>query len=178
MKCRICGSEIDHETYICGQEMVDRQLCFTCNHWQNQLEADKERGDYKWAVIDGGHYVIAPEDEKTRFRGFGGQKFIIIFEDGTVVRTTNLWFQGHIPEEWKSQFPDNAVFADNRKWQKIGDCEYLAPSISTTQRGFRRAEVTIRTMVKPYLEAQQVLCDERAPSYLKENGDEAADNLQ
>lgn len=125
MKCRVCGSQIDHEDYICGPEMIERQLCFTCNHWQNQLEADKERGDYKWAVIDGGHYVIEDEDDSDPFRGFGGRKFIIIFEDGTIVRTTNLWFQGHIPPEWKEQFPNNATFANGEQWKQIGNCQYL-----------------------------------------------------
>lgn len=68
------------------------------------------------AVIDGEHYVIAPEDENRSFwsaRGFGGRKFVIRFFDGREVTTTNLWHQGTIPPKFRDQMPDNAEFVTN-----------------------------------------------------------------
>lgn len=63
------------------------------------------------AVIDGKHYLIAPETTHPHdFRGHGGRTFIIEFFDGRTVTTTNLWSQGRIPPKWREKFPDNARF--------------------------------------------------------------------
>jgi hypothetical protein len=45
-----------------------------------------------------------------KFRGFGGRRFIIEMEDGTIHVTTNLWCQGGIPEIFRSELPNNSVF--------------------------------------------------------------------
>lgn len=76
-------------------------------------------------MIDGTHYVICDEDSKSSFRGFGGAKFQIEFNDGTRVVTTNLWCQGEPKGFWKQHFPDNARFENNLKWKKIRNCSYL-----------------------------------------------------
>lgn len=59
--------------------------------------------------IAGKHYAIWPETD-TGARGFGGRQFTIQFSDGRVVRTTNLWHQGEIPEQFRAFLPDNARF--------------------------------------------------------------------
>lgn len=90
------------------------------------LEKDSKRPPYTWCIINGTHYVIEPEDDpETYFRGFGGAKFQIEFNDGYRVVTTNLWCQGEPSEEWRDKFPDNARFERNFKWKKIGNCSYL-----------------------------------------------------
>ncbi len=66
---------------------------------------------HTYAIIDGTHYVIGDEDSKeTYFRGFGGAKFHIKFNDGTEITTTNLWYQGVPSEHFKDKFPNNAEF--------------------------------------------------------------------
>lgn len=118
MKCKYCGAEIDPDRWIpsCQKELEERQLCFTCNHWQNQYDEDqKYRGEHGHAIVNGIHYVIGPEDAATCFRGFGGARVRITFNDGEVRETTNLWCQGDINEahpHWRELMPDNATM----KW--------------------------------------------------------------
>lgn len=109
MKCSICGKEIDANfVEEVSKVMVENKWCYECFFWNSQLEADKHR---KFAVIDGGHYVIA-EDAPKGFRGFGGAEFKIRFFNGEQITTHNLWFQGEIPEEFKDKMPDNAEFVE------------------------------------------------------------------
>lgn len=110
--CHICGKEEDTSHWCDGNQMQERQMCFTCNFWQNNLEADKTR---KWAVINGEHYVLEPHTDNG-FQGFDGRLFTIKFFDGHIEQCDNLWFQGKIPEGyWRKQFPDNAEFITNNK---------------------------------------------------------------
>ena len=126
MKCKICGTEETPSNYINQKDMEENQLCFTCNFWREMLEKDAKRDPHTWCMIDGTHYVIEPEDDpETYFRGFGGSRFQIEFNDGTKVVTTNLWCQGEPKGYWREKFPDNARFENNLKWKKIGECEYL-----------------------------------------------------
>lgn len=62
--------------------------------------------------VDGQHYTIHP-DKNAGFIGYGGQGFTILFDDGEVVRTNNMWSQGEIPELWRTRLPDNASFIPN-----------------------------------------------------------------
>lgn len=64
--------------------------------------------------IRGNHYTIWPEND-TGARGFGGRPFTIRFlSDGHTVRTTNLWYQGAIPAQYREALPDNAEFITDR----------------------------------------------------------------
>lgn len=105
--------------------MEKHQMCSNCNFWREHLEEDKKLHPHTAVVIDGTHYYICREDSKSYFRGFGGAKFNIRFNDGHFVTTTNLWCQGNIPPEWRDKFPDNAKFEENLKWKEIGGTEYL-----------------------------------------------------
>jgi len=105
MKCIICGKEIEKSSYyhkvICSSE------CFGIDFWNDWVE---KKDDPRVARIDGTHYYIGNENEKGSFRGFGGRKFKIRFNDGREVITTNLWHQGEISNDFKEKLPDNAVF--------------------------------------------------------------------
>lgn len=94
------------------------------DYWIEMLKKDFKRPPHTVAIIDGHHYVIGPENADG-MRGFGGDKFIIHFKDGKEVITTNLWYQGEIPEEYKQLFYDNADF--DYKWVKIGNCNHIVP---------------------------------------------------
>lgn len=115
MKCKICGAEIDETRWIkdYADELVSRQLCFTCNHWHNQHEADMndpDRKDHGFAIAKGVHYFLGP-DTKSPFKGFGGHKVTVVFHDGTVKECNNLWCQGTITDahpHWRDLMPDNA----------------------------------------------------------------------
>ena len=118
MKCRICGEEFDSSPYYKNikDAMDEHQMCFSCNFWREKVGQDALQPPHKVAIIDGVHYYIDDENIVSKFRGFDGNKFVIHFNDGTKVTTTNLWCQGDIPSEWKQHFPDNAKF--DWEWKK------------------------------------------------------------
>jgi hypothetical protein len=66
----------------------------------------------KHVVIDHNLYYIS--DEESIVRGFGGARFTIIFDDGKVVTTTNLWHNGSIPSHLWDRFPNTAKF--EKEW--------------------------------------------------------------
>ena len=117
--CKICGSKYDPSHSYEGPKLIKRQLCFSCDFWREMLEEDAKRPPHTYCMIDGTHYVIAPEDDSDPFRGFGGAEFQIEFFDGHRVVTHNLWCQGDIPDFWKEKFPNNAKFENNLKWKTL-----------------------------------------------------------
>ena len=110
VQCRICGKS-DRACYCepTKTNMVERSLCFNCLFWQEYVE---RKDDPSHIRVDGSYYVVAPENDRASLsmRGFGGSRFRIRLSDGKVITTTNLWHQGTIPEHFRSQLPDNAVF--------------------------------------------------------------------
>lgn len=103
-----CGSLIDttyHEPT--KSELIASNICFFCNFWIGWV---KKKNQSNIARINGSHYVVGSDNPKAYFKGFGGRKFIIEFDDGRIVETKNLWHQGYIPDHFKEQLPDNAVF--------------------------------------------------------------------
>lgn len=127
MKCKICGEEFDSSNYLkdCKESMDSNQMCFTCNFWRERLEEDKTFPPHTACMIDGTHYIVGDENDKSHFRGFGGAEFNIQFDDGVVIKTTNLWCQGEPEGYWKEKFPNNARFVDNKKWKDINGVKYL-----------------------------------------------------
>ena len=104
MQCIICNKEIDKSRY--SNKILCSTECFMIDYWNDRVKDINP----KVAIIKGEHYTIGNEKEKGGFRGFGGRKFIINFFDGRIVETTNLWYQGVIPEDFKDSLPDNAQF--------------------------------------------------------------------
>lgn len=125
MRCTVCGKEFDPSYNYSEKVMVEHQMCFTCNFWRKMLEQDKQSAPHEVVIVDGVHYIVGDENSTSHFRGFGGRKFDIQFNDGTLVTTTNLWCQGDISPEWRDKFPDNAKFVDNAKWTNIRGTQYL-----------------------------------------------------
>lgn len=115
MNCKICGAEIEEDRYIksCTDELVSRQLCFTCNHWHNEHEADMndpDRVNHGYAICKGVHYFLGPHTD-SQFKGFGGHKVTVRFFDGVIKECDNLWCQGTITDahpHWRNLMPDNA----------------------------------------------------------------------
>ena len=96
VKCIICGKKIEKKIYfdpICSQE------CFRVNFWNEQLN-DK-------AIIIGGECYHVGEKQGGSL-GFGGAKFTIQMNDGRIIETNNLWYNGKVPEDRKVK--DNAKF--------------------------------------------------------------------
>lgn len=78
----------------------------------------KYQTDTNQLIIDSKAYYIGDENTSNVMRGFDGQLFFIkITTDYSeqIIKTTNLWYQGELPEAWKKLMPDNAKFIDNEE---------------------------------------------------------------
>lgn len=106
MNCKICGKEIAKSMY--SNAVLCSSKCFNTNYWQ-EIMAEKE----KYIIINGECYHDGGNIEHPNsysFLGHGGRRFWIRFKDGKTLTTNNLWAQGPIPEEYKSELPDTAEF--------------------------------------------------------------------
>lgn len=100
--CLICNSPFcTHFTEPIKSEMIERNLCFSCNFWTDIIAIKDTR-----IIMNGVVYVKGKED--TVFKGFGGRTWKIQMNDGTIIETNNLWCNGDVPERFKEQLPDNA----------------------------------------------------------------------
>lgn len=112
-KCKICGDTVHPNEWIdsMSRQLIQRTMCFQCNHWETQRLEDEKNGKYSYAIVDGGHYRLCPPTNDY-FKGFGGHVFKFQFNDGTIVENNNTWFQGDIKEahpHWREVMPDNAI---------------------------------------------------------------------
>ena len=116
-KCKECGKREDGDWADSTAEKLEKyQLCFKCNFWRETVVIKDSSNVVR---IDGRHYIIGKEKEESSsaFKGFGGSKFVIVFNDGRRIKSTNLWHQGTIPEHFKERLPDNAKFERSIKWR-------------------------------------------------------------
>jgi hypothetical protein len=110
-KCSKCGKE-NFSTSYCKSELIkmeNRKMCFGCSYWYDRY---LNRDNINQIVVNGEMYQVGPENQpKSRFRGFGGRKFKIKrLLTGEEFETTNLWYNGEIPECFKQDFKNNAEF--------------------------------------------------------------------
>ena len=110
VKCNKCG-KVDNLHYFpdVEKDLIERGLCFTCGFWDDIV---KTKDSSQSVRVKRCQYQIGREEYKypTEFRGFGGQRFHIKFNDGREVITTNLWCNGSIPTNFQDVLPDNAIF--------------------------------------------------------------------
>lgn len=113
MKCRICGKEFDKIRYSKPVDDICSSECHTENFWLEKIEYIDEL-----TIINGECYHVGDEKSMSSFRGFCGKNFIIKYIDGInkdkTVFTTNLWYNGVIPEKFRDKLKDNAIFCKNR----------------------------------------------------------------
>jgi len=107
--CKECGAEIcfDYISKATINRMKKWRVCHRCEYW---LEWVEKRRHPRVARINHTHYLVRDEFDTGKFRGFGGRKFVIEWDDGRRMSTTNLWHQGRIPEFFWDRLPDNAKF--------------------------------------------------------------------
>jgi len=108
--CSKCGKEefVGNWNKQTQEELKSRKFCFECNYWY-ELFLRKDGKDV--IRLDGIHRSLGEDKPTTpdRFKGSCGSKFVVEFMDGRVVTTTDLWYQGKIPDVWKAELPDNAI---------------------------------------------------------------------
>lgn len=108
--CYKCGEAVDTSKYWKERalELEIASICNTCKFWFNKMFDDIVSHKGSFVIANGSHYIIGDENSADSFRGFYGAKFTVKFFDGRVVKTSNLWHQGEIPEVFKAEMPDNA----------------------------------------------------------------------
>lgn len=89
-------------------ELKNRKFCFECNYWYNLF---LRKDDKDVIRLEGIHRSLGEDKPTTpdRFKGSCGSKYVVEFMDGRIVTTTDLWYQGKIPDVWKAELPDNAI---------------------------------------------------------------------
>ncbi len=106
--CEMCGKEFPKRFYIKGPFENVCMDCFSKKYWQ-LIIAEKD----KHLIINGVCYCIGNTTNGVlEYNGYGGQQFTIKKDDGKIIETNNLWYQGEIPEELKEQLPNNAEFME------------------------------------------------------------------
>ena len=115
-ECDKCG-ETAANTYVepVRTQMLERQLCFTCNYWrefERRLEAD-----HAYMTIIGGHVYSPGNRTSGSFRGMAGRRFDIEYVEPSVnagkrITTFDLWSGSAMPEDIRAKWPDTARFFD------------------------------------------------------------------
>lgn len=105
MKCSICGKEFEKPAYGGNYSTICSSECFRKAFWQEKVD---RKDDY--LIIEGVCYYVGDENDKGSFRGFSGRKFYIRKRNGQLLKTTNLWCQGDVPDEFRDELRDNAEF--------------------------------------------------------------------
>lgn len=102
MTCLICSKPVEPH-----YKHPRPDTCFNCNFWLDVIE----KVEYS-AVIDGHAIYFGNLTEKSpnHCRGCGGTRFVVKFHDGRIVETVDLWHRGAVPDRWRGQLPDDAVF--------------------------------------------------------------------
>lgn len=101
MRCIICGKEVEKSMY--SNAVLCSSKCFHENFWDECLDetAIIVKGE---CYHDGGMKPASYQG----FLGFGGSYFKIKMNDGRIIETNNLWYNGEIPKE--RNIEDNAKF--------------------------------------------------------------------
>lgn len=110
--CRKCGAP-EVACYSNEARLRDRQLCFSCNFWEEKAE----QLPGKYIIINHTLYSDAGHQPNTNpsFLGFAGRLWHIQMNDGRTIVTNNLWTAGRMPHEYWERFPDNAKFVQEEK---------------------------------------------------------------
>lgn len=118
--CVKCGKQEDgHWAPDVAAQVVERQMCFSCNYWWKYLNSPvKEEYNHHHStavVIDGKVFTDGGYIDKPHASGFGighaGRKFRIRMLDGSKeFVTNNLWAGGEVPALWRDMIPDTAEF--------------------------------------------------------------------
>ena len=112
MKCIICGKEIEKSAY--SHKVICSSECFHVDFWNDRL-------DDTAIIINGECYHDGGRKPKgySGFMGHSGREFIIKMNDGRIIETNNLWYNGEVPKE--RNIADNAQFVERTKIHSIAN---------------------------------------------------------
>lgn len=123
MKCIICGKEIEQSSF--NHKVICSSECFDIDFWN-----DKVLNKSQHLIIEGGCYFIGQEEDIGRFRGYDGRKFVIQKDNGEIITTTNLWYNGRVPETFTSKLPNNAKWYTGPESKQLSFFDEEVPNVS------------------------------------------------
>lgn len=121
-QCLTSGSrslELDHgvtpahplvEIEALGERLAEAALEGTRKFWEPRRAA---QGDRRHAVIGREWYTFGSRTTPHEFNGFGGRWHRVVFHDGRVVDSCDLWHGGLIPPVLREEIPDSAVWGEH-----------------------------------------------------------------
>lgn len=117
--------------------LLKHNRCHTCDFWITLAE---EKANNR-VVVGGVHYQDGGQKSGPRdFLGFGGKKWIYQREGEAVKVTNNMWFQGEIPERFRTLLPDNARFLTDQEYAELADSRPSTPDpVSSPSEADKRA---------------------------------------
>lgn len=92
--------------------MREKSCCFSCAVWFRRIEETPSiiaDGSVS-VIVDHEAYIAHPfiEGKLKGFVGYSGFTFRFQMNDGTVIRSNNVWHQGNVPEIFWKDLPNNA----------------------------------------------------------------------
>ena len=109
-----CGNSTMGDNYNLypHEEHMRNTHCYTDYYWEMQHRNDlNPREGATPLVVNGEHYIVhpyVPNPRNPKILGMGGHELSFRLQDGTILKSNDVWYQGPIPEHWRSRFPDNA----------------------------------------------------------------------
>lgn len=123
--CKRCGALVDCTEYnpmsSITKEMESKHLCFHCAYWQGKVN-NPNPNQY---IINSKCYLFHPYTKSQ------DKTFYVMRNDGTVARSSNICFQGNVPEDFRSELPDTAKFITKQAYTKI----QMHPYFRCTSKG-------------------------------------------
>lgn len=105
MICKICGKKFEKIRYASPNDNICGDACYTDNYWLNRVDNKDE-----YLIIHGNCYYVETE-RSGGLMGFDGRRFRIrMLADSREIVTTNLWYNGEVPQKYRDMLPDNAEF--------------------------------------------------------------------
>ena len=108
-RCSECGNKVDernHWSLMTHNEEYGTCVCIDCMPWDEKAR-DKSYAKRRLITPTYEAFFIGDRDTPKQWRGFGGRKFTIVFDDGRIVKTDNLWFDGFVPEHYRDRLQPN-----------------------------------------------------------------------
>lgn len=114
VKCKVCGHifETNKDESICS---------YTCSSVDYWLDRVKRKACSDQIVVN--HVVYQIGNETDTFKGFNGMGWYILYENGVLRTTTNLWHNGTLPEAMWELLPDNAKFITREEYNLLQEAQ-------------------------------------------------------
>jgi hypothetical protein len=115
-KCSLCEAVYEMDSFgrrvSLIQMMKERHICFRCAFWIDKIENPSPDE----IIIDGNYYDFYTYPS---FHINHNKTLYILLKDNSVIASDNLVFHGKIPQRFRKNFPDTAMFISSSVYRKL-----------------------------------------------------------